>query len=134
VASLQARSPLRSAHPLFLINKLISLTAFVFLLGAGWVAVCYLRSELANRWHGAIDSASPPASKNAATTPARADQSNLPEGKRLAGPVRLVYSCAGDAEFYHTSKHLPARAERTALCEEAALERGLKPCRVCMAK
>jgi hypothetical protein len=52
--------------------------------------------------------------------------------KQLSKPVKLVYSCSTDREFYHTSTHLPNRCERTALSEEAAFERNLKPCKTCM--
>ena len=128
MASLQARSPLRSAHPLFFINKLISLAAFLFLLGAGWVALCYLKTEVVTRWNGTAENASP-SSKN---LPVRVEAASSPQAKQLSAPVRLVYSCAGDADYYHVATHLPARCERTALSEEAALQRGLKHCRVCM--
>jgi hypothetical protein len=128
VASLQARSPLRSAHPLFFINKLISLAAFLLLLGAGWVALCYLKTEVVTRWNGASETASS-SSKN---LPVRVEAASAPQVKQLSAPVRLVYSCAGDADNYHVATHLPARCERTALSEEAALQRGLKRCRICM--
>jgi hypothetical protein len=128
VASLQARSPLRSAHPLFFINKLISLAAFLFLLGAGWVALCYLRTEMVTRWNGAAANDSTP-SKN---LPVKVEGGDSPQIKRLSAPVRLVYSCAGDKEHYHVATHLPAQCERTALSEEAALQRGLNHCSICM--
>ena len=128
MASLQARSPLRSAHPLFFINKLVSLTAFLFLLGAGWVAVCYLKTEMVSRWSGSTESSTLPSKKS----PARVEGNNSPEVKQLSAPVRLVYSCAGDNEYYHVATHLPARCERSALSEEAALQRGLKRCHVCL--
>lgn len=128
MASLQARSPLRSAHPLFFINKLISLAAFLFLLGAGWVALCYLKTEIVSHWNGASESA-PSASKN---LPVKVEAAGSIQVKQLSAPVRLVYSCAGDNEYYHVATHLPGRCERTALSEEAALQRGLKHCRVCM--
>jgi hypothetical protein len=130
VASLQARSPLRSAHPLFFINKLISLIAFALLLGGGWVAVCYLKAELTDRWRVPGDSQKAPAS---AVTGASAASNPAPAGAQAASaPVRLVYSCAGEDQHYHTSTHLPARCERSALGEEAAFQRGLKPCPVCI--
>jgi hypothetical protein len=127
VASLQARSQLRSAHPLFFVNKLVSLTAFIVLLGVGWVVVSFLKSDTFDRWRsGSSDTVS--ASKSA-TVPVRGTSS--PEVKPLMAPVRLVYSCAADKDYYHASTHLPARCERTALSEEAAGQRGLKRCRVC---
>jgi hypothetical protein len=128
VASLQARSPLRSAHPLFFINKLVSLTAFLFLLGAGWVAVCYLKTEMVTRWGGPTENATLPSKKS----PAIVEGANPLEVKQLSAPVRLVYSCAGDNQNYHVATHLPARCERSALSEGAALQRGLKRCHVCL--
>ena len=66
MASLQARSSLRSAHPLLFINKLISLTAFIILLGAGWVAVSYLKNEVITRWRGATENKAPATLNNSA--------------------------------------------------------------------
>lgn len=128
MASLQARSHLRSAHPLFFINKLLSLAAFLFLLGAGWIALCYLKTEMITRWKGTTENASS-TSKNLSVKDEGADS---PRVKQLSAPIRLVYSCAGDGEYYHVATHLPARCERTALREDAALQRGLKHCRICM--
>lgn len=127
MASLQARSPLRSAHPLFFVNKFLSVAAFAVLLAAGWVALSYIKSDVIDRWRSA-PSQSTTVSK-AATVPVK-DVSS-PEVKQLAAPVRLVYSCASDGEYYHGSTHLPGRCERTALSEEAAIQRGLKRCKVC---
>ena len=125
MASLQARSSLRSAHPLLFINKLISLTAFIILLGAGWVAVNYLKNEVITRWRGATENKAP-ATLN--TSAVQIDTAASTETKT----VRLVYSCSADQEYYHASTHLPSRCERTALSEEAALRRGLKHCGVCL--
>ncbi|HEX5735205.1 MAG TPA: hypothetical protein VF131_20415 [Blastocatellia bacterium] len=132
MASLQARSSLRSAHPLFLINKLISLAAFIVLLGAGWIAVCYLKNEFANRRPASSDQHSAIASVSTNETATRVGQSDSVEVKRLAKPVKLVYACSSDRVFYHASSHLPARCDRSALSEDAAFERGLKACSVCM--
>ena len=128
MASLQARSPLRSAHPLFFINKLVSLTAFLFLLGAGWVALCYLKTEVVSRWSGTTENAALPSKKS----PARVEEASSLEVKQLSAPIRLVYSCANDQEHYHVATHLPARCERVAFSEEAALQRGLKRCHICL--
>lgn len=127
MASLQARSPLRSAHPLFFVNKFLSVAAFAVLLSVGWVVLSFIKSDVIDRWRSA-----PPqntAASKAATVPAK-DVSS-PEVKQLAAPVRLVYSCASDAEYYHGSTHSPGRCERSALSEEAAIQRGLKRCKVC---
>jgi hypothetical protein len=127
VASLQARSPLRSAHPLFFINKVVSFAAFIVLLAVGWVALNYLKSEAFDRWrNGSPDTVS--ASRSALVP---VGETSSPEVKALKSPVRLVYSCASDKEFYHASTHLPARCERTAVSEEAAIQRGLKRCLTC---
>lgn len=118
MASLQARSPLRSAHPLFVVNKLVSLTAFIVLLCVGWVVVSFLKSDSFDRWRrGSSDSVS---------------ASGAAEAKPLIAPARLVYSCADDRDYFHASTHLPARCERTALSEEAAGQRGLKRCQICL--
>jgi hypothetical protein len=129
VASLQARSPLRSTHLLLLLNKFLSLTAFTLVLCAGWVALSYLRTEWSHR-------PKVNANEKSAAAPAEANMQTralIPvEARRLSAPVRLVYSCAGDREFYHVSTHLPPRASRSAISEEAALRRGLKPCSICV--
>ena len=126
MASLQARSPVRSAHPLFFVNKIVSLTAFIVMLGVGWVAVSYLKTNALDRWRsGSQENVSV---TKAATIPVKEPSS---ETKSLTPSLRLVYSCAADKEFYHVSTHLPARCERTAISEEAAIQRGLKRCRTC---
>lgn len=127
MASLQARSPLRSAHPLFFINKLASLTAFIVLLGVGWVALSYIKSDAFDRKR----SGSPATVSASKSVTAPANGAGAAEVKQLAAPVRLVYSCAADKDFYHASTHLPARCERTALGEEGAIQRGLKRCKTC---
>lgn len=129
MAGLQARSPLRSAHPLFSLNKLVSLTAFLLLLGAGWVALCYLRNELTARSQGSTEMSS-----TAKTTAARISEAGASGFNQLSAPARLVYSCAGDGEYYHTATHLTQQCERTALIEEVALQRGLKQCKVCITR
>ena len=129
MASFQARSSLRSTHLLPFINKLISLSAFTLVLCAGWVALSYLRTEWSHRSnpHASEKPAAALADSNVQTREA------LPvETRRLAAPVKLVYSFAGDREFYHVSTHLPPRVERSAISEETALRRGLKPCSVCV--
>ena len=128
MASLQARSSLRSAHPLIVVNKLISLTAFMVLLAAGWVAVNYLKSELSTRWRGSNPSTAQSVPNVAALPVADAGT----DSKAVRPAVRLVYSCAGDKQYYHSSTHLPAQCERTAMSEEAALGRGLKRCLACL--
>lgn len=129
MASLQAGSPLRSAHPLFFVNKLVSLVAFIVLLGVGWVVVSFLKSDTFDRWRsGSSDTAS--ASRSAAIPVKETSSAAV---KPLTAPGRLVYSCAADKDYYHASSHLPARCERTAISEEVAGQRGLRRCKVCFA-
>ncbi|MFY9608294.1 MAG: hypothetical protein WAU45_06710 [Blastocatellia bacterium] len=127
MASLHARSPLRSAHLLLFLNKLVSLTALMVLLAAGWMAVSYLRAELADQRHGR------PAGNELSSSPRPASlEKSEATGAELKPPLRLVYWCGGEAEFYHTQAHLPSNCGRTGLSEEAAARRGLKRCLVCL--
>jgi len=96
------------------------------MLGVGWVAVSYLKTNALDRWRsGSPENVSV---TKAATIPVKEPST---ETKSLSPSLRLVYSCAADKEFYHVSTHLPARCERTAVSEEAAIQRGLKRCRTC---
>lgn len=127
MASVQARTPLRSAHPLFNVNKVVSLTAFLVLLCIGWLVVSFLKSDTFDRWRsGSSDTVS--ASKSAMVS---VRDTGSPEATPLISPARLVYSCVDDKEYFHASTHLPVRCERTALSEEAAGQRGLKRCGIC---
>src|SRR5262245_17520721 len=99
----------------------------MLLLAAGWVAVNYLKNEVLTRWRSTGDTAAPAA--NGAAVPS-SDAATDAKAARL--PVRLVYSCAGDKQFYHSSTHLPVKCDRTAMNEEAALSRGLKRCHLCL--
>lgn len=121
---------MRSAHPLVIINKFISLAVFIVLLGIGWLAVSYIKSQIASG--NQLQDAKSSSSAESQEKTVRIEQSRVPEVKRLSAPVRLVYSCVEDKEHYHLSTHLPARCERSALSEEAALKRNLKPCSICL--
>ena len=129
--SLQAQSTLRSTQPLLLLTKLVYLIVFIFLLAAGWVGVSYLKSDRASRSAGGsqLEKATP-ASTMAVT--AIGIQKASADATPLTAPVHLVYSCRADKDHYHTSAHLPSKCERSALSEQSALQRGLKPCPVCM--
>jgi hypothetical protein len=127
MASLHARSPLRSAHLLLFLNKLVSLTALMALLAAGWMAVSYLRAGMADQRHAG------PAGTELASSPRPAAlEKNEGASAESNPPLRLVYWCGGEAEFYHTQAHLPSNCGRTGLSEEAAARRGLKRCRACL--
>ena len=103
MASLQARSPLRSAHPLFFFNKVVSLTAFLFLLCIGWVVVSFLKSDTFDRWR----SGSPETVSASKSPMVRVADPGSSDAKALNSPARLVYSCAADKDYYHASSHLP---------------------------
>lgn len=124
---LQARSALRSAHPLFFINKLVSLAAFILLLTGGWVIVSFLKSDVLDRWRTGASERT--AAQQSSAAPAQ--EASQPQVSRELAPARLVYSCTADKDFYHLSTHLPAGSERTALSEEGAAQRGLKKCKAC---
>ena len=131
VPSLQARSSLRSTHPLILLTKLVYLTVFLFLLAAGWVGLSYLKSDRVSRSSngGQVEkTAAPPTISVTAIAVERTSVDVIP----LPVPVRLVYSCKSDKLYYHTSAHLPSKCERSALSEQSALQRGLKPCSLCI--
>ena len=130
MAGIQANSPLRSSHPLILFNKLLSLAAFIVLFAAGWMVLSYLKTGMA----GSPSDQQPaqPVTAESAGSAVQVRQSDSPQVERLSAPVKLVYSCSGESENYHTSNHLPSACERSALSEDAALTRGLKPCRICM--
>jgi hypothetical protein len=98
------------------------------LLAAGWVAVNYLKNEVLTRWHSPGDTA--PAAPAGSVT-AQSNEGAV-DAKAAHTPVRMVYSCTGDKQFYHNATHLPAKCDRTAMSEEAALARGLKRCRLCL--
>jgi hypothetical protein len=109
----------------------VYLIVFVFLLAAGWVGLSYLKSDRASRSTAGAQLEKPaPASTMAVT--AIGIQKASADATPLAVPVHLVYSCKADKDHYHTSAHLPSKCERSALSEQSALQRGLKPCPVCL--
>jgi hypothetical protein len=131
VPSLLARSRLRPSRPLFFLSKLASLSAFVILMCIGWIGFSYLKSDLASRSAGGAPQVQASPGHAVESTAVRLSSAAV-ETKAPANPVRLVYSCKSDKEHYHTSTHLPAGCEPSALGEEAALQRGLKPCSTCL--
>jgi hypothetical protein len=127
VASLHA--PAYHRNPGSLLNRLFSLLTFLAIFTIGWVALSYLKSELAG-----IDRPDNHASGTgtAVTAPQQKEPVGSPTPSKTE-PV-LVYSTAADGVNFHTATHLPSNLERTALSEEAARARGLKPCAICMRK
>ena len=109
MGSLYARSPLRSAHLLLFLNKLISLTALMFLLAVGWMAVSYIRAELAGREHDR------PAANELSSSPRPASlEKSEGSGGELKPPLRLVY--------WWEAKPRPIMPRRT--CRPTATARG----------
>jgi hypothetical protein len=108
-------------------HKFLSPLGLLLVLCAGWVGLSYIRTEL--RGHpettqgAAVSSPLQPVSRPVTTQSI--------QQRRLSAPIKLVYSCPRDNEFFHVSTHVPPRCERTAMSEEAALHRGLKPCPIC---
>ncbi len=127
MASVHGTSQLRSAHPLFFVNKLVSLLAFIVLIVVGWVVVSFLKSDTFDRWRGGSSDA---VSASKSPMVAIKEASTL-DVKALTARARLVYSCSADKDYYHASAHLPEGCERAAISEEAASQRGLKRCKVC---
>jgi hypothetical protein len=118
--SLRARSRLQPGSS-ELINKVLSLSAFLVLMVAGWLALCYIRLGLEKR------STSSPATTQADTT-----QVLIQPQATIQAPVKLVYSAAEDKVYYHNPNHILSKDERTALSEEAARHLGLRPCPICI--
>lgn len=128
MASLQARSSIRRFGFLPLVNRLMSVAVLITLLSAGWVALSFLRSELGRR--PSLSGTEVKAREDLSLSASSAEPA--PEGVSAGKTSILVYSASGDSDFYHSSSHLPARSERTALSEDAARTRGLKPCPICL--
>jgi hypothetical protein len=105
-------------------NRFLSLLTFVVIFVAGWIAVSYLKSQIAGE-----ESTSQTA---LAAVPASTPEQRTPAGGQSKAEPTLVYASGGDSTHFHTSTHVPTNLERTALSEETARARGLKPCPVCM--
>jgi hypothetical protein len=95
------------------------------------MAASYLRAELADRGQLA-PTGNASATSSSKTAVVAKSETNAAGSKAITAPLRLVYWCGGDAEYYHTRAHLPSGCGRTALSEEAAARRGLKRCPVCL--
>lgn len=123
MASPRARSRL-DVGSFEVLNKILSLTAFLILMAAGWVALCYVKSTIERR----------PRSEARAISQANTSQAALIQasGQPWVQPVPLVYAASVDKVYFHNANHVPASGDRSALSEEAARRMGLKPCPVCL--
>jgi hypothetical protein len=118
MATLGAQTNIRG-HFLQLVNTGVSLVLFTLLLCVGWIALSYLKSRPSIH---AQRAAAEPILRNASVAPDETPAAPLPV---------LVYQVAGDNTYYHTSAHMASKL-RTAISEQAASKRGLKPCPICM--
>ena len=130
--SLPSRSLLPAVRPLLVMSKVVSFFLFVFLLCAGWVGVSYLKNQGTNRRSLMMPTpvsaqSQNPSSNSLSRLAATAESTPQPS-------TRLVYSFSTDKLYYHAFKHLQGNRGRTAMSEEAAAARGLKPCSQCFSK
>jgi hypothetical protein len=118
LASLRAKGRL---HPTKseVVNKVLSLSAFLVLMIGGWLTLCYIKSNLERR--------SP-----ILTRPVEAAMASVAVHPQPETRVHLVYAAPADQRYYHRPNHVPGAGERTALSEDAALRLGLRPCPICM--
>ncbi len=112
--------------------KLISIAASILLLVAGWVVLCFVKNRVADPAAPRQQTRSAVVPNPAAVSAVGLSEPGQAQVRRLSKPVKLVYSCSADREYYHTSTHIPRQCERTALSADAAFERNLKPCKTCM--
>jgi hypothetical protein len=120
-------------QPLLFAGRFVSFLLFGFLLCAGWIALSYCKNTLFFADRNLIT----PATTQSSTTnlPSRTVSSQTAtENKLTDSTSRLIYLLPSDKQYFHSLKHLPANVERLALSENAAIERGLKPCPVCIAQ
>jgi hypothetical protein len=122
LATLGAQTSVRG-HFVQLINTGVSLVLFALLLCVGWIALSYLKSRVGAR----VSSHT----QRIQAEPILRNASVAPEETPAAPPV-LVYQNSGDNTYYHTSAHLASPKPRTAMSEQTARKRGLKPCPICM--
>ncbi|HEY6330886.1 MAG TPA: hypothetical protein VI756_16260 [Blastocatellia bacterium] len=119
MATLGAQTSIRG-HFLQLVNTGVSLVLFTLLLCVGWIALSYLKSRPSIHTQRSV---AEPILRNASVAP----------DETQAAPLAvLVYQVSGDNTYYHTSAHLVSPKPRTAMSEQAASKRGLKPCPICM--
>src|SRR5262249_53374959 len=87
LASLRAKGRLQ-ANPYEAVSKALSLSGFVILMAVGWIALCYIRSNLERH----------------PNNPTRASEASMiqePAQSQVQPAVSLVYSAASDKIYYH---------------------------------
>ena len=133
MTSLQTRSGLPGGRLVVILIRAASFLLLVLVLCAGWLGLSYLKNQGSNR-----RSLIAPTSVSASATTTKSSPNSQPKVAATTEPARSepsaprwVYTSAVDKSFYHNFKHLQANRARTAMSEEAAAERGLKPCPRC---
>jgi hypothetical protein len=129
--SLQATS-FKRFQLLVFASRFVSFALFGCLLCAGWIALSYFKNSVPTQRNLIIPATNQTTSANPANK--KAESQVITEVKSSSGVSQLIYLLPSDKEHFHTLKHLPATAERIVLSEDAAIERGLKPCPLCFSK
>ena len=123
------KTPLKRSTPFLLFSRFLSIVVFTAILCAGWAVLSYVKNGVAPKKTPLIPSANQSAPTSNITTPVKANALAVSaEPKPSSKQPRLVYSSSTDKEYYHALKHLSNQLTRIALSEDAAKERGLKPC------
>ena len=131
MSDLQATS-IKRFQPLLFAGRFVSFLLFGFLLCAGWIALSYCKNNLFFADRNLITPATTQSSTN---LPSRTVTSQtVTENKLSDSTSRLVYLLPSDKQYFHSLKHVPAKVERVAVSENAAIERGLKPCPLCISQ
>lgn len=127
--SVNFKPPLKRFTPFLLFGRFISIIVFTFILCAGWAALSYVKNGVVPKKTALSSAAKPPATAATINAPVTANGlATSPDTQLQSRQPRLVYSCSTDKEYYHALKHLANQRTRIALSEDAAKERGLKPC------
>ena len=120
-------------HPLMFASRFVSFLLFGLLLCAGWIGLSYYRNNPVVSDRNLITPASTQLSTTTLTS-RKANSLTSTESKPATTTSRLIYLLSSDKEHFHSLKHVPANVERVALSEAAAIERGLKPCPICISE
>ncbi len=121
--------PLKRMHPFLFFGRLISIVVFTFILCAGWVVLSYVKNGVVPKKSATYPAVNQPPTTSNSKTPVTANAlATAPDTQPVSKQPRLVYSSSVDKEYYHALKHLSNQLTRVALSEDAAKERGLKPC------
>ncbi len=130
MSDLQATS-VKRFQPLMFAGRLLSFLLFGMLICAGWIGLSYCKNNLFFTERNLITPA-PNQLSSTTTATRKADNQTTTSGKATEATAPLIYIQPTDKQRFHTAKHLSANRERIAISKEAAIERGLKPCPICL--